>query len=566
MSRVELFARIRRDRRLEPDLSVRALAERYGVHRRTVREALESAVPKERKKPPPRRSVLEPAYGLIDEMLRADLSAPRKQKHTTARIYQRLITEHGFTAAGRTVVYEYVARRRPELVAELREEQRHLQGMVPQQHQPGEEAEVDFADVWVRVAGTVLKCHLFTLRLSFSGRAVHRVFLSEGQEAFMEGHVEAFRALGGIPTRHIRYDNLRPAVQRVCFGRSRVESQNWVKFRSHFGFDAFYCIPGKDGAHEKGGVEQEGGRFRRTHLVPVPEVASLTELNEKIAAIDLAEDERILHGQRVSIGFNFAHEAELLAPVPFEEFDTGSTLTPKVGRDSRITVRQSQYSVPARFIGRKVRVSLRANEVLVFDRTTIIARHVRLTRRGESHDELDHYLEILLGKPGALAGSTALATARAEGTFTSAHEAFWSAARAAHGNGDGTRALIEVLLLHRRLPAEAVITGITTALDAGSTSPELVAIEARKAAASTARDQPLLDDADLSDLGIDTTVIPKIIDDTPDPREHAPPTPVSTAAPVISLRSRRELPATSTPLPSVAIYDQLLRRTKGTSA
>lgn len=286
----------------------------------------------------------------------------------------------------------------------------------------------------------------------------------------------------------------------------------------------------------------------------------------------MAEDERILQGQRVSVGFNFAHEAELLAPVPFEEFDTGTTLTPKVGRDSRITVRQSQYSVPARFIGRKVRVSLRANHLVVFDRATVIARHTRLTRRGESHDELDHYLEILLGKPGALAGSTALATARAEGGFTAAHEAFWAAARTAHGNGNGTRGLIEVLLLHRRLPAEAVITGITTALDAGSTSPQLVAIEARKAATSTAATQPLLDENDLSDLGIDgidgidTTVIGKTTDEGPDPRDHTPATSARTGPAVISLPARGELPTTSTPLPSVAVYDQLLRRTKGTSS
>ncbi|MCE7011762.1 IS21 family transposase [Kibdelosporangium philippinense] len=566
MSRVELFERIRRDRRLDPDASVRTLAERYKVHRRTVREALANAVPKERKKPPPRRSVLEPAYGLIDEMLIADLSSPRKQKHTTARIYQRLVSEHGFTEAGRTTVYTYVARRRTELVGELRERQMHLEGMVPQQHLPGEEAEVDFADVWVRVAGQVMKCHLFTLRLSYSGKSVHRVFLSEGQEAFMEGHVEAFRALGGIPTRHIRYDNLKPAVQRVCFGRNRVESQNWVKFRSHYGFDAFYCIPGKDGAHEKGGVEQEGGRFRRTHLVPVPDVASLAELNERIAEIDRAEDSRVLHNQRVTVGFNFAYEADLLAPLPFDDFDTGTTLNPKVGRDSRITVRQSHYSIPARFIGRRVRVSLRANDVVVFDKATVIARHARMTRRGDSHDQLDHYLEILLGKPGALAGSTALATARAEGSFTSAHEAFWSAARTAHGDGEGTKALIEVLLLHRRLPAEAVTAGITTALRAGSTSPDLVAIEARKAAHDAGR--ALLDERDLADLGLDTAVIPVITDDMPDPRLHPPTAPTSqpAGASVISLHSKRELPASSSPLPSVAIYDQLLRRTKGTTA
>lgn len=566
LSRVELFERIRRDRRMDPQVSVRALAERYDVHRKTVRQALTVAVPPERKKPPQRRSVLEPAYAWIDEMLRADLSAPRKQKHTIIRIYQRLIGEYDFRLASHTTVRNYVVRRRAEIAEEARVGHAHLQGMVPQIHLAGEEAEVDFADVWVRIAGEVTKCHLFTLRLSFSGRAVHRVFKSEAQEAFMEGHVEAFRTLGGIPTKHIRYDNLRPAVHRVCFGRTRVESQRWVAFRSFYGFDAFYCIPGKDGAHEKGGVEQEGGRFRRTHLVPVPDVASLTELNEKIAAIDLAEDERVLHGQTVTVGFNFRTEADLLAPVPFEDFDCGVTLTPKVDRTSRVTVRQCRYSVPARFIGRQVRISLRANEMVAFDRNTVVARHVRLTRRGECHDDLDHYLEILLGKPGALAGSTALATARAEGSFTSAHEAFWAAARAAHGEQAGTRALIEVLLLHRRIPADAVFAGVTAALEAGSASPDLVAIEARKATAADTRATALLDENDLSDLGIDTAVMPVITDDTPDPRLQTGAAPGGGAA-VISLHTRREPPANERPLPSVAIYDQLLtRRSKGTSA
>jgi transposase len=150
------------------------------------------------------------------------------------------------------------------------EGRRHLTGMVPQVHLPGEEAEVDFADVFVRLAGEVVKCHLFTLRLSYSGKAVHRVYASQAQESFMEGHVEAFNVLGGVPARHIRYDNLKPAVNRICTGRSRIESERWVSFRAHDGFDAFYCIPGEDGAHEKGGVEHEAGRFRRTHLAPFP--------------------------------------------------------------------------------------------------------------------------------------------------------------------------------------------------------------------------------------------------------------------------------------------------------
>lgn len=565
LSRVELFARIRRDRRMDPQVSVRTLANRYRVHRRTVREALDSAVPKERKKLPPRRSVLEPAYGWIDAMLREDLAAPRKQKHTSERIRKRLISEYGFELAGRTTVYEYVARRRPEIIAEAKEGHRHVEGMVPQEHLPGEEAEVDFADVWVRVGGEMTKCHLFTLRLSYSGKAIHRVFKSEAQEAFLEGHVEAFRALGGIPTRHIRYDNLKPAVNRVCFGRNRVESDRWVTFRSHYGFEAFYCIPGQEGAHEKGGAEQEGGRFRRTHLVPVPEVTDLDELNEKITAIDLAEEDRVLHDRRVSVGFCFREETDLLAPLPFDDFDCGVTLTPKVGRDARITVRQSQYSVPARFIGQRVRVSLRANDVVIFDKNTIIARHQRLTQRGQSHDDLDHYLEVLLAKPGALAGSTALATARADGTFTPIHDAFWAATRAAHGDRDGTRLLIEVLLLHRHLASEFVIAGLTATLEAGSTSPDLVAIESRKAEKAHRDAHPLLDDTDCLELGIDTEVIPAITDDTPDPRRGWTPTRPAVAE-VISLHSRApEL--RERPLPSLDIYDQLLtRRQKGTSA
>ncbi len=367
----------------------------------------------------------------------------------------------------------------------------------------------------------------------------------------MEGHAEAFRVLGGVPTRHIRYDNLKPAVNKVCFGRSRIESQRWTAFRSHYGFDAFYCIPGEEGAHEKGGVEHEGGRFRRNHLVPVLAVDTLGELNEHIAEIDKAEDDRHIQGANTSIGFNFAAEAELLAPLPDDEFDCGITLTPTVRRDSRIVVRQNYYSVPARFIGGIVRVSLRGNELVVFERNRVVARHERLTHRYHYRDNLDHYLEILKVKPGALAGSTALAQARAAGTFSTAHDAFWQAAKAAHGDAEGTRALVEVLLLHRRMPAAAVLVGIAVTLQAGSTSPELVAIEARKA-----------------DSAAEGTKPGQPAGDTPtEPLDLASdPTAAEGGATVLTLPVRRSLPVDTRPMPSVAVYDRLLSRTpKGTA-
>jgi transposase len=92
-SKVELFAAIRRDSRAE-GLSVRALARKYDVHRRMVREALTSAWPAPRKKLPPRKSRLDPFKSAVDQMLRADLDAPRKQVHTVKRVFDRLVAEH----------------------------------------------------------------------------------------------------------------------------------------------------------------------------------------------------------------------------------------------------------------------------------------------------------------------------------------------------------------------------------------------------------------------------------------------------------------------------------------
>src|SRR3954454_19373329 len=170
---------------------------------------------------------------------------------------------------------------------------------------------------------------------------------------------------------------------------------------SRHGFDAFCCNPGVEGAHEKGGVEGEGGRFRRNHLVPVPAVAMMAELNERLVGYDLADDHRRIGNRTLSIGQHFALEADLLRPLPGEVFETGLSLTPRVDRYARVTVRQCHYSVPTRLIGHRVRAVLRASELLLFQGRVQVARHERATVRGSQSLNLDHYLEVLVRKPGA---------------------------------------------------------------------------------------------------------------------------------------------------------------------
>ena len=203
---------------------------------------------------------------------------------------------------------------------------------MPQAREPGAEAEVDFGDVTVELAGQLARCFLFAYRLSCSGKGVHRVYASQAQEAFLEGHVTAFEVTGGVPFRQIRYDNLSAAVAKVLTGRNRTETQRWLSFRAFYGFEAFYCQPGPEGAHEKGGVEGEIGRFRRRWFVPVPRAGSLAELNARLAEADAAEDGRHIAGRAATVGEDFAAERGLLLPLPPEPFATAAVLWPRVDR------------------------------------------------------------------------------------------------------------------------------------------------------------------------------------------------------------------------------------------
>ena len=469
---MEQFERIRRDHRDE-ELSIRELASRHRVHRRTVRAALVDAVPPERKVPVRRRPVSGPWEPVVRGWLEADLSEPRKQRHTARRVWQRLLDEHGARVSESTI---------RALVHDLKIEigaDRSLVA-VPQTHLPGADAEVDFGDFVAIIAGERLQLHMFVMRLSHSGRAVHIAYGNVGTEAFLDGHVQAFEMFGGVPTGQVRYDNLKPAVLRVLLGRERLENPQFIALRSHYGFDSFFCQPGKEGAHEKGGVEGEIGRFRRRHLTPVPRAASLAVLNQMLADADAIDDHRRIAARTETVGQAANREAPMLNPLPDNAFQAEAALSCRVDAKARICVRQSYYSVPARLAGRRVQVALGADWIEVRHDGALVARHTRSLHKGTEDLVLDHYLEVLTHRPGAFAGATALVTARVNGAFTAAHQRFWDTARRRAGDRDGTKALIGVLLLHRTLPTEAVLGGIDGALAAGRCDPDLVAVQARR--------------------------------------------------------------------------------------
>lgn len=224
---------------------------------------------------------------MIDEWLAADQEAPRKQRHTARRVWQRLVEEHGADVSERQVE-RYVAAKRREIG--------EVEAFVPLVSDAGVEAEVDWGQAQVIVRGEPVDVHLFLMRACHSGASFVAAFHSETQQAFLEGHVAALQFFGGVFDL-VRYDNLKAAVAKVLKGRRRTESDRFVALRSHYGFDSSFCLSGQQGAHEKGDVEGEVGRFRRRHLVPVPKVESLTELNERLEAACWADLDRTIVGK-----------------------------------------------------------------------------------------------------------------------------------------------------------------------------------------------------------------------------------------------------------------------------
>lgn len=469
MRKVELYERIRRDH-AERGWSIRRLAQEHHVHRREVRWALYSA------QPPPSaplnrsRPVLGPLMPVIDAILEEDRQAPRKQRHTAHRIWERLVSEHGAEIAEPTV-RRYVGKRKRELygVGEV---------MVPQVHDPGVEAEVDLSESWVDFPWGRRKVSFFEMRACASGAAFHWPLRAVTQQAFLEAHVRAFGHYGGSFC-EVRYDNLSAAVHKVLQGRQRVETERFVVLRSHYLFRAVFCRPGKQGAHEKGGIEGEVGWFRRNRLVPVPEVSGWAELEQLCLAGSASELTRRLAGRTRTVGQDWAEERTRLRGLPAEPLETRLRLSAEVDQKGRVPVLSNRYSVPVLLSGLKVEVEVSSWEVMVRHRGNEVARHQRDYGRGHDRLLLDHYLEVLRFKPRAFAGSLPLRQAVADGSFPACYQELHARMVGRLGESEGARQMVDVLFLHRRHPADQVRAAVEQTLAAGACDFAAVALAVR---------------------------------------------------------------------------------------
>ena len=437
--------------------TVAGVARKFGVHRRLVREALDGAVPKEREAKARARPKTGPVAAFIDQILAEDRQAPRKQRHTAQRIWARVREGVPTLEIGQSTVRQYVRERKRALGLAARE------ACVPQQYAWGEEAQADWYEAEAVVAGERRTWQVFAMRSMASGAAFHRAYPRATQQAFLDAHEHAFRHFGGC-FRRVRYDNLGAAVKKILRGHRREETARFVAFRSHWRYEAAFCTPGE--GHEKGGVENEVGAFRRRHWVPVPRVPDLDALNAHLLAGCRADEGRVLPGRERPVGAALLAEREHLLAPPAEGFDLAEVAFATVDGLGRVRARTNAYSAPLP-AGTQVRVAVLPASVEVWHEGRRVARHERCYGRQQEVLDLEHYLDVLEHKPGALAGSTPLAQWRRLGRWPASYERLWEALIEREGRQAGTRAMVELLQLGRRHGQDRLREAVEAALAAG---------------------------------------------------------------------------------------------------
>lgn len=444
---MELWTEVRR-RVLTGELSKRAACQEYELHWRTLEKILKHTEPPGYRRSKPRaRPKMERFLPLIVEILEADRKAPRKQRHTAQRIFDRLVQEHGFDGCYSSV---------KEVVREWKQGSKEV--FLPLSHPPGE-AQVDFGFAEADLAGERVKVALFVMTLPFSDALFIQAFPRECTESFQEGHKRAFEFFGAVPTR-ISYDNSRVAITKITGSRDRQLTGEFLRLQSHYLFQSHFCLVRR--ANEKGHVENLVGFARRNYLVPVPQVSGLPGLNEALLQRCTADLTRQLRGKSGAKRELLGEERPTMLPLPSDSFDARRTTQAAANSLSLVRFDSNSYSVPVKCAHRKITIVASVDEVRLVFQDALIARHQRHWGRENYVFDPVHYLALLENKPGGFDFARPLEDWNLPDCFEVLRRRMED-----DSNGLGTREFIRTLRLLETSALEQLAAAVDYALDIG---------------------------------------------------------------------------------------------------
>jgi transposase len=453
MIKVEDVEAIRRAHFLD-GLSIREISRKLHHGRRVIRRALESAMPGQyrqvRSRPAP---VLDAWKERVDALWAEGQQLPRKQRYTARKIYQE-VQKAGYPGSELTI---------SRYIAQKRKAHQDKQAYLPLEFDPGQDAQVDWGEAVAEIAGQRTTVQLFIMRLNYSHARFVMAFPFQKQEAFFEGHIQAFRFFGAVPHR-ITYDNLKSAVFRILEGHNRTEQAAFVAFRSHYLFESHYCTPGQ--GHEKGGVESDVGFAQRNFMAPLHRVASYAELNTVLRDRCVQDQQRQVRGSPVTVADRLAAEQPQMLPRPQTDYPAYRAYRVTVNAYGLVPLDTNRYSVPSGHVGEALNLRAYSFQVEILVGDEVIARHPRCFGQQQDIIEPLHYLTPLVQRPGAFEHAVPLRRWRAE--WPPVYETLLAELRQRWPDGRGLREFLAILKLHESHTPEALVEAIQAALNLGA--------------------------------------------------------------------------------------------------
>lgn len=270
-------------------LSIHAISQKLGINWRTAKKYADGDVPYRTISVKKGGMMYEEKFGdIVDVWLEEDTREKPKYRRTNKKMYEQLVTHHGFKGSYRTVC-AYIQERKPSLAHEERERFERLV------HPPGE-AQVDFGKMRVveKDQGGLREISTLIMSFPYSNAAYSYPLPAENQECFLTGLQELFKQVGGVP-KILRIDNLSAAVVSIGRGGQRTYTEGFLAFQAHYGFEVQACQPGK--GNEKGNVEKKVGYLRKHLFVPEPLMESFSQLADWMQE-KLFQDRQRLHYEK----------------------------------------------------------------------------------------------------------------------------------------------------------------------------------------------------------------------------------------------------------------------------
>ncbi len=283
-------------------------------------------------------------------------------------------------------------------------EQKRSEAFIKQKYKPGDVCEFDWGEVKIFIDGKLRRFQLAVFTSAYGNYRYSYLFPRQNTQCFQEAHALFFAQIGGV-YRTMVYDNMKVAVRKFVGLTRKEATDGLLKLSTYYNFDFRFC--NIRSGNEKGHVERSVEYVRRKAFSRRDDFISLEEANEYLLSVcENLNDKPQKGNKNQTAKAIFRDERDFLLPA-LPEFECATLSELRVDKYSTINVENSHYSVPEKYTGKMITAKIYSDEIICYYENQKICDHRKSYYLGEWFIKVEHYLESLKRKPGAVVGSIA---------------------------------------------------------------------------------------------------------------------------------------------------------------